>query len=368
FEHRDRWRQGARAAALTAAGLLLALAPLAARNLAVGAPMLALSNRAVEVFSAGMTDARRSSVRVMETSAGNPAAVVFKTMAESIRDFGPFVRLQLWKVGLLLHPQENADNISYGYGQDLAPMLRFTLGFGMLLPLGAAGWILVRREWRPLLLIHLYAAATTSALLVTTVRGRYRLTLVPVLILFAAPFLVRLYRVVRERNRRTLAGLAALLFGALLAQHLSLAALGAGWIGPNAADYLGSAQIYAASGQYDRAAGEVSRLVDRQRRHGGDGRGLSFYEAHRRLYLGLHLLRQNLRAEARDQLVSAEAALDSGSEPSAYLLYQIGLAYLDLPDTEQAIRLLRRSLAVEPGGAVADEVRRILLQIAGTPG
>src|SRR6185295_11427146 len=95
---------------------------------------------------------------------------------------------------------EIPNNVSFYYGQHISPILRWLPGYAVLFPLGLAGCLISLLSWRQRSLLFVYALACVTWLMIISPLSRYRLSLVPVLIVFAAGLLVRLIDVVRLKQ------------------------------------------------------------------------------------------------------------------------------------------------------------------------
>lgn len=76
------------------------------------------------------------------------------------------------------------------------PMLQFP--FGLLVPLAGVGMLFARKQWRRHLPVYLFIAGYSVSYIVFFVTDRYRLPLVPPLLLFASSAAFALYRAVRS--------------------------------------------------------------------------------------------------------------------------------------------------------------------------
>jgi 4-amino-4-deoxy-L-arabinose transferase-like glycosyltransferase len=369
--HAGQVRRGARAA-LVLLGLGLALAPLLLRNAAVGAPVLAFSNRAPEAFALGnAADAEPvglyfppSMGPILERSNGQLGAVLRHTLETYQGDVGRFVSVQLRKLRGLVDPMEVPNNASYDYGRELSPVLTWLFGYGLVFPLGVAGFLLVLKHWRRHLPLLLYTLATLAGLLVTAILDRYRLVLVTPLALYAGAGLGACVQAVRERNPRPPALLAALTL---------LVAAGQQWLAPMEElrrsafftlfppSYTVAAEVYAREGRFERALEELRRLREKALRLGfpEQAHEATQQEGTLRLRWARHLLAGGAVEEARHQASLAEQAYGAHREgPEAS--YALGLWYSSLGEAPRARACLERFLALEPQGPRAQHARSLL--------
>lgn len=136
---------------------------------------------------------------------------------------GHFLATVWHKVLLILNYREYSDNYSYAFYRSYAPFLWVFPGFFLMVILGGAGlFLLFRRSFREMLvgvdeqyrferarlMLALFFTSYVGVLLMTTINSRYRMPLVPFLMLFAASLIVFCYSSFRER----LAGLGSALF------------------------------------------------------------------------------------------------------------------------------------------------------------
>ncbi len=370
WEKWPAWRSVGRAGALLLVGLVLCLSPLLLRNLAVGAPLFTLSNRAAETFING--NAIDSSPvglgynlvtlkTIMERSGGRLPLVIRETLGTYQGKFALFVRKQVLKVRGLVDPYEVPNNESYYYGQEISPVLRFTLRYGLIFPLGMAGIFLSVSAWRRQRLLYLYLPAALAGPLLAMVLSRYRLVLVPVLILYAAALLLWVYDAARERNiARTLGGL-GLVLGVGIAQHLWLPLRSAEeYVRPH--EYRLASMVYASEGRFDRAVAEIERLREMARQHFSLAKDIEetfLLEGDYRSQWAAQLLAEGRREEARRQAAQAETAYGSRLNESSPN-YNLGLLYLNLNEPAKARAFLERFLVLAPQDPLAAEVRRLL--------
>ena len=373
--HRTAWRSAARTVTWVLVGLLLSLSPLFLRNIVVEAPLFAISSRATEGFIEGnAADARPvglfhpPSMRgILERSQGRLLAVIQETLGTYRRDWVWFFQVQLLKLRALGDFFEVPNNTSFYYGVGLSPVLRMTLGYSVVFPLGLAGFASATKAWRRHLLVLLYGGATVGGLMLVPIMARYRLTLVPVLILYAAALLIRFAEAVRDRSLRPALGILGLVVGGVLTQQVLLPIAEEAKDRVYQTDFLASALLYAQAQQFDRAAAEMARLLDRARQSPLHASQMPGYETEYRQFLARHLLAQGARAEARQQVALALGALARTRVPDSEAYYRFGQLYLLLEEPAKAKAFFARFLELEPGSPRAEQLRRILSQLDGSP-
>jgi tetratricopeptide (TPR) repeat protein len=115
--------------------------------------------------------------------------------------------LMLRKVYFLINGHEIESNVSIYTLREWSPLLRIlvwrhliSFPFGLLLPLALAGLWLSRRNWRRHLLIYLFLGSYAVSVILFFVNARFRVPLVPLLIIYAAGAAVWMVRQVRARR------------------------------------------------------------------------------------------------------------------------------------------------------------------------
>lgn len=128
-------------------------------------------------------------------------------IAEIRADPGHFLRHTGKKLLVLANHHEIADNYSFDFVAEMAaPWLRWPWpSWGLLLPLSLCGAWFSRRE-RAVWLLFAFAAGYGASLVVFFNLSRLRLPLAPLVVLFAAAGGVELFRRLRRRDGRALAG------------------------------------------------------------------------------------------------------------------------------------------------------------------
>lgn len=207
-------------------GLTLPLAFLAARNLAVGAPLSSASSRgALAVFLgnhvafpgilADTTNLEEKGriFRGMVDRHGSSAGPVF---VESVRSHGGAGRWLLFlgrRAGAMVSSYEPWDNVNWYFVRRLVAPLGALPGLLPLLLLALAGAPVLRNRPVEALALAAPVAVVAAHLLVTTVLGRYRLPLVPVLAVLGGAGFVALVDLARSGARVRAAATAVALLG-----------------------------------------------------------------------------------------------------------------------------------------------------------
>ncbi|MGE0043555.1 MAG: tetratricopeptide repeat protein [Vicinamibacterales bacterium] len=207
-----------RLAGLVLAGATLVLAPVATRNAAVGGEFhLTTSQLGPNLYIGNNPEAdgtyrsllprrgnaqyeRQDAVDIAEAAAGRPLSpaevsgyFTGQVLAYIRSDPAGWVRLLGRKVALVWNDVEMADTDDQYTAAEWSPVLRLpgaVLHMGVLAPLALAGLIVTWRETRRLWVLHALLASYAASVVLFFVFARYRLPLVPILVVFAAAGLV----------------------------------------------------------------------------------------------------------------------------------------------------------------------------------
>jgi tetratricopeptide (TPR) repeat protein len=242
-----RVREGLGRAAAFAAGALLVIAPMTLRNYHVSGDIVPLTTGGGEVFYIGNNenaDGRYTPPPFVRASAsqehedfrieaarrlGVPRAELSRKDASDywlaqglawIRaNPGDFAALAGRKLLIFWNHYELPDNHSYAQHRRLLAILQLPLlTFALLVPLAAAGAALTASRWRDLLVLYLVGAGYVASVMLFFNFGRFRLPVIPILMVLAGGALAWLPSVVRLRRLHALGpALAAALVAALLA-------------------------------------------------------------------------------------------------------------------------------------------------------
>jgi tetratricopeptide (TPR) repeat protein len=133
------------------------------------------------------------------------------------------------KIYFLFNGHEIESNVSVYTIREWSPVLRFlvwrgllSFPFGILMPLALVGLWLSRRDWRKHLLVYLFLISYAVSVVLFFVNARFRMPLVPVLIIYAAWAVVWLADRVRRRRWSALALPSVILAVALVAGNSRL--------------------------------------------------------------------------------------------------------------------------------------------------
>lgn len=372
-EYRGAWRRLGAPAAAVVLGFLIAFSPLVARNYIVGAPLVAVSNRAAEnliegnaadTFPVGLHHPM-SMKGILERSGGRIPAVIREIWRTYDGDWLALVKMQLWKLRGLVDPLEVPNNVGYVYGLEISPVLHFMLRYGIIFPLGLAGFLVARKAWRENLLLVLYGVVTVGGLMISIIMARLRLVLVPVLIIYAAAGTIWFTKAVRTRQTARTMTFLGLLLGIAAVQHLVVPfhmLRDIPYYTLHHSDYFFSAKVYTSEGRPDRAVAELERLQARAMKRPSFAwvaYETTLAEGQYRAQWAEKLIEEGRRDEARRQAELAQAAFANHLTLSAPY-FTLGSLYLKLGEPLKAKAFYERFLELEPAGPKAEAARRIL--------
>ena len=255
-------------------GTLLALAPVVVRNYLVGAPLFrwaVLGSTAYALCNTAGTSPYFFELHpslylpVLAASGGR----LIPTVIGCLRSFdGPRAILSFYleRLGGLLVPFENPDNVNIYYAALKSPLLAALPGWSLLFPLAAVGLVLARRRIADLAALAPATLTLGASILLTLPMSRYRATLAVYLIPFAALALIRGAEWARQRRFGRLGIAAAGVLGIqILAAAFQARVVFAG--GPagaylyRRAEFWLGATFYEQQGRLNEAAGEAFALA-----------------------------------------------------------------------------------------------------------
>lgn len=377
WQPRFAWRDVLSSGALLAVGLLLSLSPLLIRNAAVGAPLYALSNRFAETFIQGNAansypvglNWGNSMKRILEKSDGRIGKVILETANTYNGDWRRFAWLKFLKLRGMLDPLEVPNNLSFYYGLEISPILRFLLRYGVILPLGMAGFFLtVPVAWERHRLLLLYGISIFAGLIMAPLYARYRLIVVPVLILYAAGGLVWFFEALRHRNLFRSIGYSGSILALAVVQHF-LVPLSLPRILPalsflhGGVEYLASAKIYASEGAFERAIAELERLKTKAVQLPAHADWMldqaSLKEGACYVMWAEELLNRGMLDEARQPVAEAEKIYSHHLDLS-FTNFILGALYFKLKEPGKSRPYLQRFLLLEPEGPNSAIAKKLL--------
>ncbi|MFL6233657.1 MAG: tetratricopeptide repeat protein [Thermoanaerobaculia bacterium] len=242
----DRWAGLARRGGALAAGLLLALLPVALRNGIVGGDFLPTTSQGGVNFYIGNHAGadgtyqpivpgkeipeleRKEPARLAEQALGRPLSAgevsrywLGQALSWARACPGDFLVLQLRKLGLFWSWYELPDAVDYYYVKTLSPALRLPLlEFGGATILALAGMYLVRRRPGPFAPVLLFALGWMASTVIFFLFSRYRLPAVPALLVLGGVTLAEIPAAWRRRRKEGIA-LIALCLAAFLLPRLA---------------------------------------------------------------------------------------------------------------------------------------------------
>jgi len=196
-------------------GVVLGLLPLVARNVAVGAPPLALSAIGVEgiVYGHAVDSAPAAfhvpaaTATILHASDGRVSETIRGTLATYEGDWRRLVRNELVRAAAIFSALEGADNVNWYYFAGRSRLLAWSLRYEILLGLGLVGlWLARRRARGDDRIVLYYLAVSLAALQFIPVIGRYRLVVAALLLVYGAVTVVAVARALGARDWRAAAG------------------------------------------------------------------------------------------------------------------------------------------------------------------
>jgi hypothetical protein len=346
------------------AGFAVGFAPLVARNLTVGAPAFAVTNRAPEaIVESNAIDAvpigmpvPRSMPAILEEAQGSALRAATLTAGRYRGRWGEFVHVQLLKLWGAFDTREHPDNLDYEYGRAVSPVLRFAPGFAVVGLFGAAGLVLFVRRGGAHRLVLLYVVSALGAQLVTVVVGRYRLGMVAALIAAGAAYALACCE--RPRGLRLLALLPLLAGTYFLLRPAELRDPAFDDTG-RALEYGAAVQIDVEDGRFEDALAEVERFRRNSARGGRADVQAGYLEGFVRCAWGEDLATRGRAADARAQAVDARRAFDQPLQ-DASAWFQLGKLFLSVGEREEGQKWLARYVREAPGEPEVEEARRLL--------
>jgi len=397
-------RESARTLVPIVMGIILFILPVTVRNAVVGNDLVLIASQAGVNFFIGNNPRAdgvtavvpgtratwwggyEDSIRMAEEALGRtlkPSEVSDYWLGRGlafIREHpGDYMRLIMKKIVLLAGNFEIPNNKDLNFQRSGSRILRWLpLDFGIVLALALVGMVLSiclpdrttsTHSRRSAVLMALFVLSYGASIVLFFVTSRYRVPLIPFLLIFAAHALCRLRRLLVLRHYRHAAISASVILVLVILTHMD----------PYRMSSQGLAQAYYGRGvdfalrEEHRSAVEQFQLALRENPDYADARynlGLSLLamgevaeaeEAFRttialtpraadaHLQLGMSLLRQGRSDEALDALGRA-VALAPGNAMAHNLL---GVAMGQRGQLDQGIKELKRAIALDPSDALA---------------
>jgi len=198
-----------------ALGAALGLVPLVARNLAVGAPPLAVSAIGPEGILYGhAVDGAPAELKVPAAAAeilraadGSLIAVLRGTLATYGGDWWRLLRNEAARAAAIFSALEGSDNTNWYFYAARSTLLGRALRWEIVLALGLVGlWVARRCVRGDDRIVLYYLGVSLIGLQFTSVVGRYRLVPAAVLSMYAAVTVVTVLRALGARDWRAVAG------------------------------------------------------------------------------------------------------------------------------------------------------------------
>lgn len=254
-----------------AAVLILVILPVTVRNYIVGKDfVLITSNMGVNFFIGNSKDSlgwfhypensKKLEAEVRERGIKKPSEVssfyAKKTIGEIKNDFAGYLGLQWRKIRLLFWAGEISNNENYEVNRSRFSVLRLPLAhFGIILPLGIAGMLLSLKQWRKNIMFYCFFVLYAFSITAFFVTGRYRLPLVPVLMIFGGYVIWKLYDyIVSKKYIRAVFPVAV---GVLLAYSANSEAT----MPDKTITYYDKALVYVTDGEVEGALTELEKVL-----------------------------------------------------------------------------------------------------------
>lgn len=374
-----RWASLGRQAGLLLAGVAVALLPLIYRNVEVGAPALSVTTRQAEALIQGnAVDATpvgyglpESQLSLLRRADGSTSKLIGELLKDYHGGYAPLAHKQWQKWLYMFDVQELPNNFDIRYGKRLSPVLAWTPGFWLVLPLGLAGLLLigpaVRREPWGFALTLLFFVGLLATITIPPVFGRYRLAAAPYWMLFAGYFVDQSLAFAARGRWRVLALDGLILLGCAAFQQVvvyDLLEFDRVQRGFQLAEYDLATRIYIERRQLDRAADQIEAMVTHWRAAGGDELPrepwMRYEEGHMRLDAARRFLDFNQTAKAHEQLLKAESAFEHAMKNEGQPFFEIATVWRNLGETDAMTRNLHKYLERQPNGFDAAIARKWL--------
>ncbi len=245
-----------------------------------------------------------------------------------------FLLRQFYKAFLFFNNFEAPNNFNFYLFKERLSLLRFLpLSFGVIFPFAVIGFIWGLRNTKPIMPVLLFVACQAATVIPLYITSRWRLPIVPFVILMASYGIYLLALRVRERKHRLLAVQLSLLIVMILftffkPQHVRQAEMTM-----RAAQRVGFSYLYMGKGQAERAVAELRQAHEEVP---------SYKSAY--VNLGYLLFQQRRYADA---LAVYDTALTLGPDPG--LCFSRGLALMELNRPEEAEKSFRECVALDSG-------------------
>ncbi len=226
FFFRLKAREALKSSGVFLAGFFLVISPVAIRNYAVSGDFVLITAGGGEVFYIGNNpeaDGTYKAPPFLKTLHPFKEHEEFRQEAERLTgleltrkessDFwfgqglnfikenpGQFTWLIYRKFVMFWNFYERPDNLNFYFMKTLASSLNYGITYGVLAPLGILGLFLSLRDWRKNSLLYIFLLVYLASMLLVFNFARFRIPIVPVIMLWAAFALVWLYERAKVRD------------------------------------------------------------------------------------------------------------------------------------------------------------------------
>jgi Tfp pilus assembly protein PilF len=241
--------------------------------------------------------------------------------------------LLLKKLNLLINNTEINDNYNYYYYKRFSTILSYSpVTYCLIVSFGVLGIIISLAKWRKYTLVYAYIIAYIVSLLLFYVIGRYRLQLIPFVIIFASASIYWLWQKLKSQEYYTF--VSAIILVTIL-WNVSMKDIE--WVSAanNADILLFEAMRMTRTGDYDNATKKYIELVN-------TNRGLD--QAHYGL-AEIYYKRRQLDMAIIEYRKALEGRLTSNS---ALTRFKLGIALLDAHKGPEAMQEFKSSIAIDP--------------------
>ncbi|MFH1756107.1 MAG: tetratricopeptide repeat protein, partial [Candidatus Latescibacterota bacterium] len=234
------------------------------------------------------------------------------------------------KLVLFWNGHEIERNMAFSHAAGLSPLMKYPLvSFRWIAPLALVGLILAWRRRVGMGLPALLLLSQMAAVVAYFVCARYRMVVVPLLIVFASYAAVTLLGEMRRQCKKTIPYLALFM--------LALLFVNVDWYGISGKSYARDDYELALVVRRDGRTEEALRLLNSERVHRPDDPDIPFQ-------LGITLLRLGRNSEAAEAFESSAAL-----EPNyALSWFNLGVAHTRTGDAPAAAAAYLRALEVDP--------------------
>ena len=265
-----------------------------------------------------------------------------------------YLVLQGRKLYMFWNGVEAQNNLSLYLARDFVPLLRWcVLGWGLVAPLAVVGWATSRRSS----LLDLYLASYLAACLLFFTSSEYRLPVVPVILLYAACWIVNATAWATGGAHRRLLG--SCLLVALVALPINYRDAGAERLTRKRVDYYNFGTLYQRRGDWAAAESMFHRVLDIDPSFAPARNGLATVASERGLALfaqgkyraAIAAFTKVLETYPPGPLSEAERGSvhrGAGDSKLPRLHNNLGLCYYRLGDLVAAARHFEQALALDP--------------------